>query len=77
MSQIGKKLINIPDGISVDLKTNLFTASKGNNELSCNIHPQIKIVFEDSTIQVNRKDDEKKSKELHGLTRALINNIMI
>ena len=77
MSQIGKKPINVPDGISVDLKTNLFTASKGNNELSCNIHPQIKIVFEDSTIQVNRKDDEKKSKELHGLTRALINNIMI
>ena len=77
MSQIGKKIINVPEGINIDLKEDLFTASKGSHTLSCDIHPQIKIIFEDSTIQVNRIDDEKKSKELHGLTRALINNIII
>ena len=77
MSQIGKKIINVPEGINIDIKESLFTASKGNNKLSCDIHPQIKIVFENSAIQVSRINDEKKSKELHGLTRALINNIII
>jgi|TARA_Y100000996_G_C22549481_1_gene653175 large subunit ribosomal protein L6 len=76
MSQIGKKNINVPDSISIDIQQGLFTASKGNKKLSCKIHPQIKIVFEDSAIQVSRINDEKKSKELHGLTRALINNIV-
>ena len=77
MSQIGKKIINVPEGISIDLKDNLFTASKGNNKLSCAIHPEVKVAFEKSVIQVDRVDNEKKSKELHGLTRALINNIII
>ena len=77
MSQIGKKIINVPSDIMIELTKSLFTASKGNNKLSCNIHPEIKIIFENSTIQVNRIDDQKKSKELHGLTRALINNIVI
>ena len=77
MSQIGKKIINVPEGISIDLKDNLFTASKGNNKLSCGIHPEVKVAFENSVIQVDRVDNEKKSKELHGLTRALINNIII
>ena len=77
MSQIGKKIINVPEGISVDIQEHLFTASKGNNKLSCDIHPQIKIVFENSAILVSRINDEKKSKELHGLTRALTNNIVI
>ena len=77
MSQIGKKIINVPSDIIIELTENLFTASKGNNKLSCNIHPEIKIIFENLTIQVNRIDNQKKSKELHGLTRALINNIII
>ena len=77
MSQIGKKIINVPEGISIDLKDNLFTASKGNNKLSCALHPEVKVAFENSVIQVDRVDNEKKSKELHGLTRALINNIII
>ena len=77
MSQIGKKTIDIPNDVSVDLKDNLFVASKGDNKLSCDIHSEIKITISDSVIQVNRINDEKKSKELHGLTRSLINNIMI
>ena len=77
MSQIGKKSIDIPKDVSIDLKDNLFTASKGNDKLSCDIHPEIKVTISDSIIQVDRINDEKKSKELHGLTRALISNIII
>ena len=77
MSQIGKKSIDIPKDVSIDLKDNLFIASKGNDKLSCDIHPEIKVTISDSIIQVDRINDEKKSKELHGLTRALISNIII
>ena len=77
MSQIGKKSISVPEGITIDIKENLFTASKANNQLSCDIDSKIKVSFKDSTIQVDRIDNEKKSKALHGLTRALINNIII
>ena len=54
MSQIGKKPINIPSDITVDLNDNLFVASKGNNTLSCNIHSELKVTFKDSIIIVDR-----------------------
>ena len=77
MSQIGKKIINVPSDISVDLQDSLFSASKGNKKLSCQLHPQLKVTFEDSIIKIDRLDNEKKSRELHGLVRSLINNIII
>ena len=64
MSQIGKKSIDIPNDISIDIKDNLFIASKGNNKLSCDIHPEIKVTISDSIIQVDRINDEKKSSDL-------------
>ena len=77
MSQIGKKIINVPSDISIDLQDSLFSASKGNKKLSCQLHPQLKVTFEDSIIKIDRLDSEKKSRELHGLVRSLINNIII
>ena len=77
MSQIGKKIINVPSDISIDLQDSLFSASKGNKKLSCQLHPQLKVTFEDSIIKIDRLDNEKKSRELHGLVRSLINNIII
>ena len=77
MSQIGKKTITVPNDIVIDLGKNLFTASKGNEKLSCNLYPEIQVNLDNSIIQINRINDEKKSKELHGLVRSLINNIII
>ena len=67
MSQIGKKIINVPEGINIDLKEDLFTASKGNHTLSCDIHPQIKIIFKDSTIIIGLNEGFSKELNLVGV----------
>ena len=77
MSQIGKKIINVPSDISIEIQDGLLTASKGNNKMSCPLHSELKVTFEDSIIRIDRVDNEKRSRELHGLIRALINNIII
>ncbi len=77
MSQIGKKTINVPNDINIDLKDNLLIASKGDKKLSCDLHSQLKVTLEDSVIKVDRVNNEKKSRELHGLVRSLINNMII
>ena len=77
MSQIGKKPINIPENVDVDLQENRIYVSKDNKKLFCNLHSEVKIIIKDSVIHLNRINDEKKSKELHGLLRSLINNMII
>ena len=77
MSQIGKKPINIPDNVKIDLQDHRISISKDNKELFCDLHPEIKVIIENSMIHLNRINDEKKSKELHGLLRSLINNMII
>ena len=77
MSQIGKKIINIPSDVNIDLQENLLIVSKGDRKLSCALYPEVKVTFEDSIIKVDRINDEKKSRELHGLVRSLINNMVI
>ena len=77
MSQIGKKPINIPDGVNVKLEDNFVKISKGENELNCRAFSEINIEVKDSIITLKRKNDEKKSKELHGLLRSLISNMVI
>lgn len=75
MSRVGKKPINIKD---VE-----FTQSNGEikvkgklGELSMVIHPNMEISIEDKEIVVKRPDDSKKNRALHGLTRALIQNMV-
>ena len=77
MSQIGKKPISVPNDINIDINDKLLVASKSGKTLSCNLHPELKVQLKDSFITVDRINDEKKSKELHGLVRALINNMII
>ena len=77
MSQIGKKNINIPEEVNVNLENNLFTAKGPLGEMSYLINDGIKVDINDNVIEVTRKNDEKKFKELHGLTRSLIYNSII
>ena len=77
MSQIGKKPISIPDNVNVDLQDACIVVSNGNKKLSCASHPEIKVSIDDGNVLLDRINDEKKSKELHGLLRALINNMII
>ena len=77
MSQIGKKPIKLPDNVSVKVDDNLIVVSNGDKNLSCKAHSQIKISVDDGYVTLARINNEKKSKELHGLLRSLVNNMII
>ncbi|HEX6287944.1 MAG TPA: 50S ribosomal protein L6 [Herpetosiphonaceae bacterium] len=78
MSRIGKKPISVPKGVTVDVANNNFVTVKGpKGTLSQQMPPEIKINQEDGTINVTRPSEEKRHKALHGLTRSLLNNMVV
>lgn len=77
MSRIGNMPIAIPEGVDVSVKGREITVKNGNTSLSRTINPQISVEIEDGHILVKRDNDSKESKSLHGLTRALINNMVV
>ena len=78
MSQIGKKLINIPESVSVELdSSSVFTAKGPLGELSYSVMDGIIVSINNNVVEVSRKNDNKKNREMHGLTRSLIYNIIV
>ncbi len=77
MSRIGRKPINIPAGVDIKLNDGVMTIKGAKGELTQAIHPKMKIDINDGVIQVSRPDDVKETRALHGLTRSLINNMII
>lgn len=76
MSRIGRKPINIPNGVNVSFVNGVFHAKGPNGELSQVVNPNIYVEISDSVINISRKNDEKFNRALHGLTRSLIFNII-
>lgn len=76
MSRIGTKPIIIPENVTVKINDNTLTVSGKLGVLSYSLLPGITVVKEDSVLKVHRADDERKSKAFHGLTRALISNMV-
>lgn len=76
MSRIGKKPITIPAGVTVKVENGLVSVSNGKEELSQKISPLIDVKIEDGVIELVRSNEEKETKSLHGLYRALINNMV-
>jgi len=77
MSQVGKKNIEVPESVAVNINDNNFTAKGPLGELSYNISGKIQVSMNDNIIECKRPNDDKKSRELHGLTRTLIYNIIL
>ncbi|MGE4352715.1 MAG: 50S ribosomal protein L6 [Oscillospiraceae bacterium] len=78
MSRIGKAPITIPAGVEVNVGENNHISVKGpKGVLEMNAAPQMKIEVNDGIITVSRPDDEKESRALHGLTRSLVNNMVL
>ncbi|NWG27362.1 MAG: 50S ribosomal protein L6 [Ignavibacteriaceae bacterium] len=77
MSRIGKKPVEIPKGVQVSLEGQLIKVKGPKGELHKSIHPTIKTEIADGEIKFSRPDDLKESRALHGLTRALIQNMII
>ena len=76
MSRIGRKPIEIPQGVEVKLNGNhvVVKGPKGTLEMDCN--PKMTVAMEDNAVVVTRPNDEKENKSLHGLTRTLIANMV-
>lgn len=77
MSRIGKMPIEIPAGVEVIVDGNVVTVKAGKTVLTQTVHNDMTIAIEDKKILVSRPSDEKKHKALHGLTRSLINNMVV
>lgn len=76
MSRIGKKPIEIPKGVTVNVEGQLIKIKGPKGELQRTIHPLIKTEIAGSEIKFTRPDDLKESRALHGLTRALVQNMV-
>lgn len=77
MSRIGRMPIPIPNGVQVDVRGNHVTVTGPKGTLSRDFHPDMEIVVEDALLRVRRPTDQRHHKALHGLTRALLNNMVI
>ena len=76
MSRIGRMPIAIPAGVDVKIDGQHVTVKGGKSELSLDVHPDITVKLEDGQILVSRPSDDKNHRALHGLTRALIQNMV-
>lgn len=78
MSRIGKRPIEVPKGVTVTVADgNLVTVKGPRGTLTQQLPQEISIQQQDSTLSVTRPSDEKQHRALHGLTRALLNNMVI
>ena len=77
MSRIGRKPINIPAGVNVKVDGNVITVKGAKATLTQKIHPNMTVTVDGDVINVTRPNDEKENRSLHGLTRSLIQNMVI
>ncbi len=76
MSRIGKKPIPIPDKVSINIDGQDVAVKGPKGELSFTVHPEISVAQEDGSVVVTRPSDEREHRSLHGLTRALLANMV-
>ncbi|MBK9107683.1 MAG: 50S ribosomal protein L6 [Saprospiraceae bacterium] len=76
MSRIGKKLIKIPTGVDVKIDTASVTVKGPKGALTQQIDPDMTVKVEDGIMQVTRPTEQKRHKSAHGLTRALLSNMV-
>jgi len=77
MSHIGKKPIEVPDSVNINIDSNSVVVNGKLGELKFLYNSRMKIEINENRIMVDRPTNQKKDCELHGLTRALINNMII
>ena len=77
MSRIGNKPITIPEGVEVSIADKMITVKGPKGTLVKELHSNMNVVIENNVITVSRIDDEPFNRSLHGLTRTLINNMIV
>ena len=76
MSRIGRMPIDVPAGVTVKLDGPVITVKGPKGELTRTLHQDMKVTIQDNVITVERPTEEKNHRALHGLTRALVANMV-
>jgi large subunit ribosomal protein L6 len=77
MSRIGRLPITVPSGVDVTIDGRNVTVTGPRGSLSRSLHPDMTVSREEGTIVVTRPTEQKTHKQLHGLTRTLVNNMVV
>ena len=77
MSRIGRLPITVPSGVDVTIDGRNLTVKGPKGTLSRALHPDMTVSREDGTLVVTRPTEQKTHKQLHGLTRTLVNNMVV
>mgnify|MGYP000597495626 CR=1 FL=1 len=76
MSRIGKKPVQIPAGVDVAVDGSHVTVKGPKGQLELDIYNKLEVSVEEGVLTVSRPDDERETRARHGLTRALIQNMV-
>ena len=78
MSRIGKKPVDVLDGVKVAVADQTVSVEGPKGKLQWQMHSQVTVAVDEDgkTLNVGRRDDERESRALHGLTRAVLNNMI-
>ncbi len=76
MSRIGKKPVPVPKGVTVEITDNTVRVKGPKGELARTFRPEVSVALDDGRILVTRGSDSKRDRALHGLTRALLANMV-
>ena len=77
MSRIGNKPVQIPAGVEVAVNGNNVVVKGPKGQLELDVFEKLAINVEDNVLTVSRPDDERETRARHGLTRALIHNMVV
>lgn len=79
MSRIGKKPVAVPPGVTIQIADRTITVEGKLGKLDWTFRPEVAVAYDESArvLTVTRRDDERQSRALHGLTRALIVNMIV
>lgn len=77
MSRIGKMPVPVPAGVKVEIDGSAVTVTGGKGKLSQQFHADMTVEAEGNTLHVRRPSDSRQHRALHGLTRALLHNMVV
>jgi large subunit ribosomal protein L6 len=79
MSRIGKKPVQVPSGVKIQVVDRTISVEGPKGKLEWEFRPEVSVAYDEAAkaIVVSRHDDERLSRALHGLTRALISNMIV
>ena len=77
MSRIGREAIHVPAGVTVKIDGQHVAVKGPKGELEMDVHPSMTVSMDNGVIHVTRPDDEPNNRSLHGLTRSLLNNMVV